>query len=753
MSEDAQLQALLEKLDQLERDNERLRSRASTESQSRMMAEEALGETEDRLQLALDAAGLAMWEWDIVQGMVFTTARFEELVDGVPPNEAADREWLLQDLSAKVHPADLPALALASLRLFKQQDLTLEVEFRLAAAEGEVWMECTGRVIQRDMLGRAERMVGILRDVTRRREAQRDIEAARATAVSANAAKDEFLANISHEIRTPLNGVLGMNQLLAQTDLSNEQRKYVDLVASSGRNLLSLVNEVLDYSRLQAQGVVLEHIRFDLRRWLWALAEPQRLAAQAKELDLRLELDADLPADAVGDPGRLGQIVNNLLSNAIKFTHVGQIDLRMGLTSMDEASQAKGFMLRIEVRDTGIGIAQHKQHSIFDAFVQADSSTSRHYGGSGLGLSICAKLALLMGGTITLDSLPEQGSCFVVCIPLEHAAGDSPVSQLPLGDTSHFELPATSVTAEWPRYAGKVALVVDDHHVNQLLAAKYLERLGFEVELAEDGVQALEKLDALQSTSKVVDVVLMDIQMPRMNGRQAAQAIRKAESLHSKPRRPILALSANASSADSALAIAAGMDGYLSKPLTFEALAGALQSALMPSALPVVATAATLRANFVAAPAPNASQAAFASAITPNHTPTSIHTIPGSTTALTSAATLASIATTELSRATLLARMGGDNAAVQEMAQAFCTDLRERMGLAFEALKQSNWPQLRSQSHALKGALLTMTAGQAAQDAQALEAAASAQDSAAAAHAFKSLAASSKAVFEVIMRW
>ena len=712
MSEDARLLALLEKLEQLQRDNERLQSRASTESHSRMMAEEALGETEDRLQLALDAAGLAMWEWDIVQGTVFTTARFEMLVDGMLPNEAADRQWLQQDLRAKVHPADLPALALASVRLFKQQDLQLEVEFRLAAAEGEVWMECTGRVIQRDMLGRAERMVGILRDVTRRRQAQRDIEAARATAVSANAAKDEFLANISHEIRTPLNGVLGMNQLLAQTDLSDEQRKYVDLVASSGRNLLGLVNEVLDYSRLQAQGVVLEHIRFGLRRWLWALTEPLRLAAQAKGLELRLEVDADLPADAVGDPGRLGQIVNNLLSNAIKFTHVGQIDLRMGtsmnISNTDTASQATGFVLRIEVRDTGIGIAQHKQHSIFDAFVQADSSTSRHYGGSGLGLSICAKLALLMNGTITLDSLPERGSCFVVCIPLGYAVGDFPGSQLPLGDASHSELPVTSVTAEWPRYAGKVALVVDDHHVNQLLATKYLERLGFEVVLADDGVQALEKLEMLRLQKKAIDIVLMDIQMPRMNGRQAAQAIRKAESHERRPRVPILALSANASAADSAQAIAAGMDGYLSKPLTFEALASALKSVLAPAEIPAVATAATLQA------------------------------------ASTSS---------ELSRPTLLARVGGDNAVVQAMAQAFCTDLRERMGLAFEALKQSDWPQLLSQSHALKGALLTMTAGQAAQDAQALEAAASAKDSASAAHAFKSLAASSKAAFEVILRW
>ena len=235
MSNDLRLLALLEKLEHLERDNKRLRNRASTESHSRMMAEEALGETEDRLQLALDAAGLAMWEWDIVQGTVFTTARFEVLVDGVSPDEAADREWFQQDLSAKVHPADLPALALASVRLFKQQDLQLEVEFRLATYDDEVWMECTGRVIQRDMLGRAERMVGILRDITRRRQAQREIEAARATAVSANAAKDEFLANISHEIRTPLNGVLGMNQLLDRksTRLNSSHRNTSRMPSSA----------------------------------------------------------------------------------------------------------------------------------------------------------------------------------------------------------------------------------------------------------------------------------------------------------------------------------------------------------------------------------------------------------------------------------------------------------------------------------------------------------------------------------------
>lgn len=683
---------LLRQLEGLQRENEQLRSRASTESHSRLMAEAALGQTEDRLQLALDAAGLAMWEWDIAGRTVFTSAQFEVIVEGFLPADAADREWLAEVLVEKVVAQDHVALREACVRVLKQTDARLDLELRMLTQAGQAWMECTGRVTQRDMFGRAERMVGVVRDVSRRREIQQEMEAARAAAVLANAAKDQFLAHISHEIRTPLNGVIGMNDLLSKTELTPEQRNYVDLLGSSGRSLLDLVNDVLDFARIEAQGVVLEQVRFPLRAWLRELVEPQRIAAQAKGLQLLVQVAQDLPQEVVGDPGRLRQIASNLLNNAIKFTQRGRVEISL------QTSHRMGQLLelQLQVRDTGIGIAPHKQKTIFDAFMQADSSTSRHYGGTGLGLSICAKLAQLMGGKIELESALEQGSCFTAHIPVGQARDDIIATQFGLGDVAESVLqPAHAVQT----YAGKCALVVDDNLVNQLLASKLMQRLGFEVMVAEDGKQALRAVDDV-----ALDVVLMDIQMPEMNGWEATQAIRQAERARQRRHVPIIALSAHASAADRDQSMAMGMDGYLTKPLTPEALQAALQTVLNG-----VATAEPASPDIVPAGVVN-------------------HQL-------------------------LLTRLRGDAAAVHEMAQAFRHDLRERLGVAFQALQKQDWPTLIAQSHALKGALLTMTAQFAASDAKALELAARAQDHAVAIRAFQSLSDSSKAAFAAVQSW
>ncbi len=692
-------QNLLRQLQTLQHENEQLRSQASTESNSRLMAEAALGQTEDRLQLALDAAELVMWEWDIHHGTVFASAQLEVILQGLAPEQAAGHEWQPEALMQKVAVQDHAAVRDAYVRVLKQMDARLEIELRLNTYSGEAWIECTGKVTQRDMFGRAERMMGVMRDVTRRHEIQQEIETARAAAVQANAAKDQFLAHISHEIRTPMNGVIGMNQLLSQTDLNPEQRKYVDLVGSSGRALLDLVNDVLDFARIEAQGVVLEKVRFPLRHWLRDLVEPQRIAAQAKGLQLVLKVAEDLPQEVVGDPGRLRQIASNLLSNAIKFTHQGKVQIATRVANQNSPT----MVLELQVRDSGIGIAPDKQKTIFDAFVQADSSTSRHYGGTGLGLSICAKLAQLMGGTIELDSVPGEGSCFIVCIPVGTAQSDIAATQFGYGDlagvdkTEDIVLPTVSAPA---RYAGKRALVVDDNQVNQLLASKFMQRLGFDVVVAEDGGQAV-----LALANAVFDVVLMDIQMPGMNGWQATQAIRHNEQNQQRKPVPIIALSAHASAADRDKALVFGMDGYLTKPLTPEALQAALKSALHGGAV--------------------AASPVNEGASTPN----------------------------VLDRQQLLARLGGDEAVVHEMAVAFCNDLRERMSVAFDALKKHDWPALAAQSHALKGALLTMTANAAALDAKALEAAAQAHDNAAAVAAFQALSDTSKSAFMAIRAW
>ena len=712
-------------LERLQRENKALREHASTESNSRLMAEVALGKTEDHLQLAVDAAGLAMWEWDIVDETMFSSPQFHESVNTLGATHGDGMPWSPQDLLRNISAHDREHLRTALVELFAQRADRLEVEYSVNTSSGPRWVECTGQVTQRDMLGQVERMTGISRDVTRRREIQQEVEVARAQAVAANAAKDEFLAHISHEIRTPLNGVIGMNNLLAQTSLNDEQRQYVELVGSSGRALLALVNDVLDYSRLQAQKLVLEQVRFPLRRWLWDVVAPMRVAAQAKGLDLLLDAGESLPKEAVGDPGRLRQIVTNLVSNAIKFTEQGHIDVSMTLTQSD----ANRMMLQLQVSDTGIGISAQHQQSVFGAFVQADKSTSRRYGGTGLGLSICVKLAEMMGGRIELSSTPGHGSCFTVHVPLAYAHLEERDPDFGVTELAGAEmtLPSHAHNAA-VNYSGKRALVVDDHSVNQLLATRLLQLLGFAVEVAEDGEQAVRAVKA-----GWFDVVLMDIQMPRMDGWQATHHIRQWELEQRKARVPIIALSAHASAADREHAIAVGMDGYLSKPLTTEALQAGLRATGLGQQLTAASEAAAHEEGSLAEvdlplPVP----------------PAGLTPMPAATRAPGDGL---------VSRSRLLSRLGQDEAALHEVAQAFCKELRNCLGLAFEGLQQQDWQATRAQAHALKGLLLGITADAAAGDAKMLEQAILAADQDRAAAAFANLSDSAKLVFDTVRHW
>ena len=707
---------LLERIRQLEFANSRLQTHASEESHSRLMAEEALSVTGDRLQLALDAAGLASWEWSHTQELIFTSAHFGRMLDGgVDASDQQDLHWLPHELMSLVLPQDAPALRRAIAGALKSRNNRFQAEFRLQSPEGLLWIECIGRVLARDSLGRAERMIGINRNITQHKIAELAIHQAREQAVAANLAKDEFLAHIGHEIRTPLNDVIGMNHLLAQTELAAEQRKYVDLIANSGRALMALVNDVLDYSRNEAGGLVLSPVRFPLKRWIREAMMPLQASAQSKGLEFQIHTAARLPKEMVGDPERLCQIVTHLVSNAIKFTAAGSVTVNMAI---------QGDQLLISVQDTGIGIAHEKQQAIFDAFVQADNSASRLYGGTGLGLAISIQLAHAMGGQITLQSTLDQGSRFELAIPLSHSASDQQdvINQEMGSPSSHTQTfrpselqPEHATEASNPTlersYAGQSALVADDHEDNRLLICTMLEQLGFAVTWVEDGHQAIDSV-----LSQKFDVIFMAIEMPNLNGWQATHELRQWEQQAKRARVPIIALAANASAADREHAFRMGMDAFLTTPLAQEALAAALSNALVihPSSSQQIAPA------------------------------TAVHAAPQGI------ASVLHIANGPLQRDRVLSRLKGNEAALRELARSMRRDLREYMGLAYNAMQAKNWGALHAQANKLEGALSSITAIEAAEQAKLLAQCNAVPQAQA---AFALLSVQAKLVFDALKEW
>lgn len=373
-----------------------------------------------------------------------------------------------------------------------------------------------------------------------------------------NAAKSDFLAKMSHEIRTPMNALLGITQLMQDTPLNNIQKSYVDTLHQSGHALLHVINDILDYSKITAGKITLEYIDFDLRTLIDECIQVFNLVAQKKSLSLLRTIDTDVPVFVRSDPNRLRQIILNLLSNALKFTNQGTVAL---LVHYQKTTADNKIHLGFEVRDTGIGIDPAKIDSLFDWFTQADSSTSREYGGTGLGLTISQQLVALLGGTITASSAPGAGSVFGFSIVVEPAS--EPINRPDL-------TPATL-----PSFSQLRVLVVEDNATNQIIIAGLLRKLGIRPHMASSGIEALE---IVRETHEHLDLVLMDCEMPLMDGYDTTRAIRAVEHhLHYSPLR-IIALTAHALPEHRAACLAAGMDDYLTKPLMLSALSASLAS-------------------------------------------------------------------------------------------------------------------------------------------------------------------------------
>ncbi len=512
-----------------------------------------------RLQLALLTTNTGLWDWSLVDDKTYFSDSWYTML-GYAPGELPMN---LETWKKLCHPEDLEKAMVEIQKYMSGETDIYRSQQRLRKKDGSwMWIEDVGRIVEWDEDAEPLRMIGVHIDIEALKDKEAELKIAREEALKASQAKSDFLANMSHEIRTPMNGVIGMSELLLETALTEDQQELASTVHKSAEILLTIINDILDFSKIEAGKIELSPFAFQLREFFEELEQLHRLRLEQKHITLVWEIDEAIPERVICDPDRLRQVLINLIGNALKFTPDGGAIV----VSVEKLSQ-KGDeqRLKFSIVDTGIGIPEEKQQGIFDAFEQADSSTTREYGGTGLGLAISARLVKLMGGDIELESREGRGSVFSFDIKVQEAP--------------ELKISETKVSKERPNselLKSLKVLLAEDNLVNQKLAARILEKEGCEVVLANNGVEALERF-----REESFDIILMDIQMPIMGGEEAVRLIREEEK--NKHKVPIVALTAHAMREDREKYLGLGLDGYVSKPINRQALFEEIVQALKQS--------------------------------------------------------------------------------------------------------------------------------------------------------------------------
>lgn len=513
-----------------------------TDINARYVAEEKLRQASNNLNQAQALTKLGSFEHPLqAEGNSYWSPQMFRLL-----NRPGKNDPKLKDLVSAI---DEPQRTEFQEAIGALRDSLREINMEVPVNGGKAWMMIRAEK-QRGRLSRGEVITGTLMDITERKTFEKELVASKLLAEQALAAKSDFLSNMSHEIRTPMNAIVGLTEiLLKEEELSEAARKNMELIEYSADNLLVIINDILDYSKIEANKVELERIPFNLYSLCEKLMATWKIKAQHKHVDLCLEIDEAVPDHLMGDPYRINQILLNLVSNALKFTREGSVCLRVSI----KKQKKDAFELLFEVQDTGIGISKEKLESIFESFTQAYTDTTRNFGGTGLGLAISKRLVELQGGNIWVESEIGKGSSFFFTVKISASSEKPEVDEALEADLSNG-------------LNGIDILVAEDNKVNQMLIKQVCKNWNATIELANDGSIAVEK-----SLATNYDVILMDLQMPNLNGFEAVQAIRKnGENINQNT--PILALTADAMPETKTYVSRNGFNGYITKPFKSEEL-------------------------------------------------------------------------------------------------------------------------------------------------------------------------------------